>query len=75
MNGKNEEINMVDLKDNIGHLSDYIEILYLTHLAIENGDYDEKPSIGSIILFDYLVKSKDALETIKDVMDGGRAQQ
>lgn len=74
MNGKNEEMSMVDLKDNIGHLSDYIEILYLTHLAIENGDYDDRPSIGSIILFDYLVKSKEILGTIKDFTEGGRVQ-
>ncbi len=70
MNEKNKEISLVDLKDNIGHLSDCIEIIYRTHLAIENGDYDERPSIGSIILFDYLVKSKEILETIKDVMEG-----
>lgn len=75
MNGKNEEMSMVDLKDNIGHLSDYIEILYLTHLAIENGDYDDRPSIGSIISFDYLVKSKEILGTINGFMEGGRVQQ
>lgn len=75
MNGKNEEMSMVDLKDNIGQLSDYMEILYRTHLAIENGEYDDRPSIGNIILFDYLVRSKEILGTINDFMEGRRAQE
>ena len=75
MNGKNEEMNLVDIKDNLSNLKDYIEILYLTHLAIENGDYDERPSIGNVILFDYLVKSKELLGTINDFMKSEMVQQ
>jgi hypothetical protein len=74
-----EKFDRVEFEDKLLNLKAYNEILCRTQSDIEDGEYDNMPAAGCIIMRDYLEKSKNLLDEISgafyDETPGGRTDE